>query len=99
MKSETLELHLLSMTSVSCSDHDGGKSTFLSITSSELQLELTGSLMTSLLYIVPCTRTQCISYTHLSLQDELWFHSTNTVLEGVVGMMFVLFRYKDDLPA
>ena len=99
MKSETVELSVLFMTSVLCSNRDGGKSTFLSITGSELQLELTASLMTPFLYLPSCTLTQCISYTHLSVRYELWFHSTNTVLENIVGMRFVSFWDEDDLPA
>ena len=75
------------------------QSTFLSIASSEPQLELTGSLMTSFLYSLSCTRTQFISYMHISVQYELWFHSTNAVLDNTVGIRSVMFRYEDDLQA
>ena len=44
MKSKAVKSSVLSRTSVSYSNHDGGKCTCLSIASSDLQLELTGSL-------------------------------------------------------
>ena len=94
-----VESSVLSMTSVLYYNYDRGKSTFMSIASSELQLELTDSLMTPFLYLLSCTCTLFSSYTHVSVQYELWFHSTNTALENIVVMRFVLFWYGDDLPA
>ena len=51
MKSKIVELKVLLMTSVLCSNHGGEKASYFSITSSELHLESTGSLMTLLLYL------------------------------------------------
>ena len=55
MKSKPVQSSVLSGTSVFYSNRVGGKSIWLSMVRSELQLELTGSVMTSFLYLFPCT--------------------------------------------
>ena len=71
MKSKTVESSIWSMTLVLCRICNEGKSTFLLMASSELQLQSTDSLMTSPLRLISYIWTQFSSHTHASLLPDI----------------------------